>query len=70
MKSALTTGASALALLLAASAAYAAEDAATVEELVVYGKGESRQVQALTVEEIEWRRRGPARSRWSRSCRA
>ena len=53
MKSALITGASALALLLAASAASAAEDAATVEELVVYGKGESRQVQALTVEDIE-----------------
>lgn len=53
MKSALITGASALALLLAATAATAAEDAATVEELVVYGKGESRQVQALTVEEIE-----------------
>jgi len=53
MKSALITGASALALLLAASATYAAEDAATIEELVVYGKGESRQVQALTLEEIE-----------------
>ncbi len=53
MKSALVTGASALALLLAASATHAAEDTSTVEELVVYGKGESRQVQALTLEEIE-----------------
>jgi hypothetical protein len=52
MKSALISGASALALLLAASAASAADDAATVDELVVYGKGESRQVQALTLEEI------------------
>jgi iron complex outermembrane receptor protein len=53
MKSALITGASALALVLAASAASAEETATAVEELVVYGKGESRQVQALTLEEIE-----------------
>ncbi|WP_333808307.1 TonB-dependent receptor plug domain-containing protein, partial [Phenylobacterium sp.] len=53
MKSALITGASALALLLAATAATAAEDAATVEELIIYGKGESRQVQAISTEEIQ-----------------
>ena len=52
MKSALITGVSALALLLAATAANAADDVTGVEELIVYGKGESRQVQALTVEEI------------------
>ena len=53
MKSALITGVSALALLLAATAANAADDVTGVEELIVYGKGESRQVQTLTVEEIE-----------------
>lgn len=53
MKSSLIMGASALTLLLAAGSALAAEDAGSVEELVVYGKGESRQVQALTLEEIE-----------------
>jgi len=53
MKSALISGASALALLLAASAATAAEDAATIEELIIYGKGESRQVQAISTEEIQ-----------------
>ncbi|MFZ4068266.1 MAG: TonB-dependent receptor plug domain-containing protein, partial [Phenylobacterium sp.] len=52
MKSALITGVSALALLLAATAANAADDVTGVEELIVYGKGESRQVQTLTVEEI------------------
>ncbi|WP_304177972.1 TonB-dependent receptor [Phenylobacterium aquaticum] len=58
MKHHLLAGAAAGALLLIAGQACAAEAAATdagasVEELVVYGKGESRQVQQIAVQEIE-----------------
>jgi iron complex outermembrane receptor protein len=59
MKRLLLAGAGAGALMLAAVQAHAAEVAAaaeaagSVEELVVYGKGESRQVQSIPVQDIE-----------------
>lgn len=58
MKSELLAGVCAGAILLISGQACAAEAAADatsadVEELVVYGKGESRQVQAIAVQEIE-----------------
>ncbi len=60
MKQQLLAGACAGALLLVAGQAFAAEAAAdaadasaSVEELVVYGKGESRQVQQIAIQEVE-----------------
>jgi iron complex outermembrane receptor protein len=60
MKQQLLAGACAGALLLPAGQAFAAEAAAdaadasaSVEELVVYGKGESRQVQQIAIQEVE-----------------
>ena len=56
MRHQLLTGVSAAALLLIAGhamAADAADAATTVEEIVVYGQGESRQVQEIKVQEIE-----------------
>ena len=56
MKIQLLAGVGVAALLLAASQTYAAdansENDSTVEEVVIYGKGESRQVQAIPVQEI------------------
>jgi iron complex outermembrane receptor protein len=58
MKTELLTGVCAGAILLIAGQAWAAEAAADassadVEEVVVYGKGESRQVQTIAVQDIE-----------------
>ena len=58
MKLQLLAGAGAAALLLAAGQAWADEAAAAdagadIEEVVIYGKGESRQVQAIQTQEIE-----------------
>ena len=59
MKLQLMAGAGIAALLLmagqalAADAAAAADGAANVEEVVIYGQGESRQVQAIQVKDIE-----------------
>ncbi|MBP7705283.1 MAG: TonB-dependent receptor [Caulobacter sp.] len=62
MKHHLIAGAAVVALLAAANTAHAAEDAAVataadtgseVETIVVYGQGQSRQVQAVTAQQLE-----------------